>query len=166
LIWFDNVCYKLLGALFFFLKLLYVVSCKLFPPRACGAESCWLFYASVAERSIAPDCKSGALRATEVRPVIRPGVQSDDRTNHFIMFYIYFLKLSNGDIYKGFTEDLKRRLEEHNQGRVNSTKNYRPLILIGYEAYKLKSDAIRREKFLKTTEGRRLLKQQLRDILK
>ena len=82
------------------------------------------------------------------------------------MFYIYFLKLSNGDIYKGFTEDLKRRLEEHNQGRVNSTKNYRPLILIGYEAYKLKSDAIRREKFLKTTEGRRLLKQQLRDILK
>ena len=97
---------------------------------------------------------------------LRRFAQSDDRTNHFIMFYIYFLKLSNGDIYKGFTEDLKRRLEEHNQGRVNSTKNYRPLILIGYEAYKLKSDAIRREKFLKTTEGRRLLKQQLRDILK
>ena len=81
------------------------------------------------------------------------------------MYYVYFLKLSNNDLYKGGTSDLKRRIEEHNSGSVESTKNYRPLILVGYEAYVLKSDAQRREKFLKTTEGRRLLKQQYRDIL-
>ena len=45
------------------------------------------------------------------------------------------------------------------------TKNYRPVRLIGYEAYMLKTDAARREKFLKTTEGRRLLQQQYRDII-
>lgn len=68
-------------------------------------------------------------------------------------------------IYKGCTFDLKRRLKEHKLGKVISTKNKRPIKLIFYEAYLLKSDAERREKFLKNTEGRRLLRQQLRDIL-
>lgn len=82
------------------------------------------------------------------------------------MFYVYFLRLSNGDIYKGVTEDLKRRFAEHTRGNVESTKHYGPVTLIGYEAYRLKSDAWRREKFLKTTEGRRLFGLQHRDILK
>ena len=82
-----------------------------------------------------------------------------------VMFYVYFLKLSNADIYKGFTDDLKRRIPEHEAGKVASTRNYRPVCLIGYEAYLLKTDAMRREKFLKTTEGRRLLQQQYRDII-
>ena len=81
------------------------------------------------------------------------------------MFYVYFLFLSNGDIYKGYCSDVKVRLNEHELGKVESTRNYRPVELIGYEAFLLKSDAQRREKFLKTTEGRRLLKQQYRDIL-
>ncbi len=81
------------------------------------------------------------------------------------MYYVYFLFLSNADIYKGSCADVKVRLVEHELGKVESTRNYRPLRLIGYEAYALKSDAQRRERFLKTTEGRRLLKQQYRDII-
>ncbi len=81
------------------------------------------------------------------------------------MTFVYFLKLSNGDIYKGLTDNIDRRMSEHNNGKVESTKNYLPCQLIGYEAYELKSDAERRELFLKTTEGRRLLKQQYRDII-
>ena len=81
------------------------------------------------------------------------------------MFYVYFLKLLNGNIYKGITVDLKRRISEHNYGKVSSTKNYRPVKLLGYEAYLFKSDAERREKFLKTTEGRRLFKKQYKNIL-
>jgi len=81
------------------------------------------------------------------------------------MYYVYFLKLANGDIYKGSTGDLKRRIKEHVAGKVESTHDYRPIILIGYEAYLLKQDAERRERFLKTTEGKRLLRQQYRDIL-
>ncbi len=56
-------------------------------------------------------------------------------------------------------------MKEHELGKVGSTRNYRPVKLIGFEAYALKSDAQRREMFLKTTEGRRLLKQQYRDII-
>ena len=63
------------------------------------------------------------------------------------------------------TGDLKRRFFQHQNGGVESTKNYLPVDLIGYEAYGLKSDAERREIFLKTTEGRRLLNRQYRDIL-
>ena len=81
------------------------------------------------------------------------------------MFYVYFLYLNNHNVYKGFTSDLSRRIDEHKNGKVDSTKNKNP-VLIHYEAYLLKTDAERREKFLKTTEGRRLLKQQLKDLLK
>lgn len=81
------------------------------------------------------------------------------------MYYVYFLKLANGNIYKGFTGSLKRRLLEHKNGKVRSTRNYQPFVLVGYEAYFLKSDAQRRERFLKTTEGRRLLRQQYRDVI-
>ncbi len=49
-------------------------------------------------------------------------------------------------------------------GKVKSTKHKRPLKLIHYEAYLLKSDAQRREKFLKTSEGKRFLKMQIRDF--
>jgi len=80
------------------------------------------------------------------------------------MYYVYFLYLENKKIYKGFTADIKRRIAEHKIGKVASTKNKNP-ILIHYEAYLVKTDAERREKFLKTTEGRRLLKQQIKDLL-
>jgi len=82
------------------------------------------------------------------------------------MTYVYFLLLTDNKIYTGLTDDLRRRFYEHQNGKVESTKNKRPVILVGYEAYQNKSDAVRREKFLKTTEGKRLFRQQYRDILK
>lgn len=82
------------------------------------------------------------------------------------MYYVYFLILKNGDTYKGSCSNLKKRIKEHELGKVESTRNYRPFKLIGYEAYLLKSDAQRRERFLKTTEGRRLFGKQYRDIIR
>lgn len=81
------------------------------------------------------------------------------------MYYVYFLLLNNKNIYKGLCSDLRKRISDHKLGKVKSTKPFRPFNLIGYESYGLKSDALRREKFLKTTEGKRLLYRQYRDIL-
>ncbi len=81
------------------------------------------------------------------------------------MHYVYFLLLKNRKVYTGLTDDLRRRINEHQLGKIKSTKNLRPLKLVGCEMYFLKSDALRREKFLKTTEGKRLFRQQYRDIL-
>jgi len=81
------------------------------------------------------------------------------------MYHVYILLLKNKKLYTGFTEDLIRRKEEHDDGKVKSTRNLLPVKLLHYESYLLKTDAMRREKFLKTTEGKRLLKMQIRDIL-
>ena len=81
------------------------------------------------------------------------------------MFYIYILKSGlDGKLYTGFTGNLKKRLSEHNGGGVTSTKNRRPLELIYYEAYKEKENALKREKFLKTTKGKLQLRKQVISI--
>lgn len=100
-----------------------------------------------------------------VRHIIRYGALLDDRAIPRNMYYLYISKLSNGNLYTGSIGDLKKRYAEHSNGKVESIKHKRPLKLIHYEAYCLKTDASRREKFLKTTEGKRLLRQQIRDIL-
>jgi len=66
------------------------------------------------------------------------------------MFYVYILKSrKNGNIYIGFTSDLRKRLEEHNSGKTKSTSYRTPLDLVYYEAYKSRDDAEKREKMLK-----------------
>lgn len=82
------------------------------------------------------------------------------------MFYVYILESKkNNQLYIGFTSDLTRRLEEHNQGLNFSTKKYLPWKLIYYEACIEKSDAVRREKYLKTTQGGRLIKRRIKDYV-
>ena len=66
------------------------------------------------------------------------------------MYYVYILKSKKDNkLYFGYTCDLKRRFQEHNTGLNLSTKYRRPLILIYYEAYLSKKDAILRERKLK-----------------
>jgi len=66
------------------------------------------------------------------------------------MFYVYVLKsLKDRKGYIGSTTDLKRRLAEHNAGKVTSTKFRAPFVLIYYEAYKIEKDARLRESGLK-----------------
>ena len=71
------------------------------------------------------------------------------------MFYVYILKsLKDGNFYIGYSSNLKRRIQEHSDGKVKSTRNRRPLKLICYEAYLDKETALRREKYLKTSDGK------------
>lgn len=77
--------------------------------------------------------------------------------------YLYILQsLKDKNFYTGITSDLKRRLKQHNSGENISTKPRRPFKLIYYEAYLFKKDAEAREKYLKTSMGKRILKKQLR----
>lgn len=80
------------------------------------------------------------------------------------MFYNYVLQSGkNKNLYVGYTTDLRKRLKEHNQGLVFSTKPYGPWKLIYYEACINEEDAKRREHYLKTTQGQRLLKRRLKE---
>ena len=83
------------------------------------------------------------------------------------MWYVYVLKSDKaGKIYTGFTGDLKRRLYEHNIGKVNSTKCLKPLKLIYYEAFLSKQDAQEEERFLKSGYGREVLHSKIENSLK
>ena len=75
----------------------------------------------------------------------------------FIIYVLY--SDSYKQLYIGHTNNLKRRFEQHNKGRVNSTKPYRPYRIIYHEETNSKAEAVKREKELKLTEGRRFLKQ-------
>jgi len=90
---------------------------------------------------------------------------SVDWSNIKDMFhYIYVLQsLKNGSLYIGYTNYLRRRLKQHNSGAVSYTKKYMPWKLIHYEAYRNEKDAKRREKYLKTSQGSRLLKRMLKE---
>ncbi|PIZ96105.1 MAG: excinuclease ABC subunit C [Candidatus Magasanikbacteria bacterium CG_4_10_14_0_2_um_filter_33_14] len=77
-------------------------------------------------------------------------------------FYTYVLKSEkDGNLYIGYTKNLKNRFEEHNSGLVKSTKDRRPMDLVYYEACLNEKDAIAREKQLKTGFGRAYLKRRL-----
>ena len=81
--------------------------------------------------------------------------------------YCTYILFSNRDhkLYIRFSSNLSQRLKDHSNGKVASTKGRRPLELIYGEFHSNKMDAIRREKYFKTTSGRKALKLMLREKL-
>ncbi len=85
--------------------------------------------------------------------------RSREAGQNSFMYYVYFLKsLKNGDLYIGSTENVDNRLRKHNNGKVKSTKFYRPWQLLGFEAYNTRSEAVKREMFLKNHQQKEILK--------
>ena len=79
-----------------------------------------------------------------------------------MFYYTYVLKSNkDGKLYIGFTNDVKKRVEEHFRGQVEATAKRRPLKLVYYEACLNKLKAINREKYYKTGFGRRFLKNRI-----
>ena len=75
------------------------------------------------------------------------------------MFTVYVLYSKNyNKIYIGFTSNLEQRLLSHNElGKKGWTINFRPWQQIHTEVFQLKSDAMKREKQLKTATGRNFI---------
>ena len=80
--------------------------------------------------------------------------------------YIYVLRsLSDRQFYVGLTNKLPIRVKAHNAGLVMSTRKRAPFELIYWEGCLNRSDAARREKYLKSAWGKRYLKTRLRRYL-
>jgi len=76
------------------------------------------------------------------------------------MYYLYIFKsLKDNNLYVGTTNDIEKRLKEHNNGKSKSTKLRRPFQLVHKEIYKTLSEARKREWYLKNhPTGQRLKK--------
>ena len=74
-------------------------------------------------------------------------------------YYTYILlSQKNGDIYAGSTQNVQIRLSLHNQGRVKSTKGYRPWKLLEFTEFDNRDDAVIHERFLKNHQQKETLK--------
>ena len=71
------------------------------------------------------------------------------------MFYVYVLvSEKTGRLYIGSTEDIDRRLTEHNTGYSKSTRHGVPWRLVHVESFQTRTEAVRRERYYKTGKGR------------
>ncbi|MDD5710885.1 MAG: GIY-YIG nuclease family protein [Candidatus Colwellbacteria bacterium] len=81
------------------------------------------------------------------------------------MYNLYILQsLTSGRTYTGITDNLERRLKEHNAGRHPYTKRYLPWEIIYTELLNSRIEARGREKYFKSAAGRRLLAKLIADI--
>ena len=76
------------------------------------------------------------------------------------MYFVYILKsLKNGSYYKGFTNNISRRISEHNSGKTSSNKKLAPFKLIHVEICQTREEARKLEKFFKTGYGREIIRE-------
>ena len=77
-------------------------------------------------------------------------------------FYVYVLKSIDFERnYVGFSRDVVSRLKEHNSGKTSSTRPYKPWKILFFGKFSTKAEALKREKFLKSGQGRDYVKQKL-----
>ena len=81
-------------------------------------------------------------------------------------YYIYVLQSQKDfKFYTGYTKNVQKRIEQHNNGTVESTKNRIPLKLVYWEGCLNQKDATNREKYLKTAWGKRYIKNRIKNYL-
>ena len=80
------------------------------------------------------------------------------------MYTVYVLKDNSGKLYKGMTNNLVRRLQEHLRGKTKTTARMNNLALIYQENYKSFQEARKRELYFKTAAGRKFLKHKIEGL--
>jgi putative endonuclease len=80
------------------------------------------------------------------------------------MFYVYLLRSQSDptQVYTGFTEDLRQRFKEHNDGKSPHTAKYLPWVLETYVAFSVRTQALAFERYLKTASGIAFSRKRLR----
>ncbi len=80
-------------------------------------------------------------------------------------YYIYILKSLKFDkFYTGYTNDLKRRLNEHNSGKSEYTRKFKPWEIVYFEECNDVEEARQKEKYYKSASGRRKIKKILNNF--
>ncbi|MBP9757907.1 MAG: GIY-YIG nuclease family protein [Candidatus Pacebacteria bacterium] len=81
------------------------------------------------------------------------------------MHGVYVLGLSDGELYVGYSSDVKSRVAEHQLGKVASTRRRLPVNLLYCELHGSRKDAMHRELYLKSGWGRKYLSRTIPETL-
>jgi putative endonuclease len=74
------------------------------------------------------------------------------------MYFAYVIRsLKDGSFYKGHCQNLEIRLQQHNSGKTRSIRTKTPFVLVYFEEFATREEAIIREKYFKSGAGRRFL---------
>ena len=80
------------------------------------------------------------------------------------MFYIYILQSEQDQsFYIGFSENLSQRLEKHNTAKSGYTATKKPWKIVYSECFDNKTDALKREKYIKNQKSREFIKKLIGD---
>ncbi|TSA46442.1 GIY-YIG nuclease family protein [bacterium] len=83
------------------------------------------------------------------------------------MYFVYVLKsIGRNYIYVGLTNDLERRISQHQKGKETTTAPYRPFSTLFTETFENRPEARKREKYLKSGIGKEWIKREYRDKIK
>lgn len=78
------------------------------------------------------------------------------------MYYVYVIKSKKyGNIYIGYSTNLKQRIIDHNAGKSTYTNKYKPWVLLSYFAFSDKNVALDFERYLKTASGKAFMRKRL-----
>lgn len=77
----------------------------------------------------------------------------------YFTYILYSKKFTR--TYTGHTQDLEKRLKEHNSGKTKSTEPYIPWEIFYYEKFSTREEAVIREKFFKSSSSRNFIKDNL-----
>ena len=84
-------------------------------------------------------------------------------SKQYWMYIIYaIMSLKDRRVYIGYTEDVDRRVKEHNAGYTRSTKGYGPWVLVYTERVESLKEALRLEKYYKSGSGKEKLKKKIK----
>ena len=77
-------------------------------------------------------------------------------------WYVYVLLCENGAMYRGYTNDVEKRFLKHQSGKgAKYTRMHKPVKVLLTEEYETKSDAMKREAYLKSSEGKKWLREKV-----
>ncbi len=122
----------------------------------------------MAELVDAADSKSAVRKDVQVRFLFwAPGETFSILRRFFIfttMFTVYSIKsIDRNYIYVGLTNNIERRFNEHQKGQNKTTAPYRQFVLIYQEKFPTRTEARKREIYLKTGIGKEFLKQLIKN---
>jgi len=101
-----------------------------------------------------------------VRGLARKGCSHALKISRFSLMHYVLRSITDDGFYIGYSANLRKRFKQHLQGDSFATAYRGPWKLIYYEAYVEQSDALGREKYLKSGSGRRFLRSQLKNYLR